>query len=454
MLKEKLQSKPIDAKMALLDDEFIAQEFEYLHNLIVKRLDIFLNGLEEEFCISLSDVNISTNRFTAFIKEYDLNADERLIILLALAAEISPELLDPFLSKNKLYDMGYTEFGGVDTRHKGFQPSVQTALFILCGTDTACILKKMSLFKTESTLIRENILNLGVKPESSLLQEKLSLSRDRLHKLLYDEGSHYNYSQEFPAKKLDSNFEWSDLVFSEYTSNHLQELDMWLCHEDELLETWGMKKSLKRGYKALFYGPAGTGKTLTATLLAKKMDKEVYRIDLSSLVSKYIGETEKNLEKVFLQAEKKGWILFFDEADSLFGKRTEVSSSNDRYANQGTSYLLQRIEECDNMIILASNFKDNFDQAFLRRFQSIIYFPLPQTKERESLWKKGFSSKADLSSVDIHAISKEYELSGATIMNVVRYASLMAIHRKSFEIKEEDIIQGIRRENYKEGKLV
>ena len=146
--------------------------------------------------------------------------------------------------------------------------------------------------------------------------------------------------------------------------------------------------------------------------------------------------------------------MFFDEADSLFSKRTGVSSSNDKYANQETAYLLQRIEECRNIIILASNLKENFDEAFLRRFQSIIYFPLPDEKERLKLWRKGFSDKADLIQVDLESISAKYELSGANIMNVVRLASLMAINRNSTVIETDDIITGIRREKYKEGKII
>lgn len=163
---------------------------------------------------------------------------------------------------------------------------------------------------------------------------------------------------------------------------------------------------------------------------------------------------KKNLEKVFQQAQDEDWILFFDEADSIFGKRTSISSSNDKHANQETSYLLQRIDDCKNMVILASNLKDNFDEAFLRRFQSIIYFPLPNKDERLTLWQKGFSQKANTDKVDLEEIALDYEVSGATIMNVIRYASLMAIKNKTKIIKHDDVINGIRREKYKEGKLV
>src|SRR5699024_10733916 len=153
-----------------------------------------------------------------------------------------------------------------------------------------------------------------------------------------------------------------------------------------------------------------------------------YRIDLSLTVSKYIGETEKNLARIFDWASDKQWILFFDEADALFGKRTEISSAHDRYANQEVSYLLQRMEDYPGMVILATNLKSNIDEAFTRRFQSVIYFPVPGKEERFELWKNAFPKQITLhDSVDLEQLADQYELTGASIMNVVRYCSLMAL---------------------------
>jgi SpoVK/Ycf46/Vps4 family AAA+-type ATPase len=157
-----------------------------------------------------------------------------------------------------------------------------------------------------------------------------------------------------------------------------------------------MGKQIAPVYRALFYGPSGTGKTLTATLLGKEFSREVYRVDLSQVISKYIGETEKNLEKIFVQAENKNWILLFDEADALFGKRTQTKSSNDKYANQEVSYLLQRVENFNGLIVLASNFKNNIDDAFLRRFNSIINFTKPNVEERLELWTKALPKNATI----------------------------------------------------------
>ena len=434
----------------------IKDEINSLETIIHSRIKSHFAMDEVKVDFALSDVSKKDDSYSLFVKEHDLSIEERVVLLLALSLEVAPHILDPFLSKNTLYDTPFTEFGGyTSTSSRGFTPSIQTAIFLLCGVDSDLVLKSLELFSNKAKLFKENVLaNNNISDMEPLINSRLLLSKSTIHYFLNSVDEKYDYTKEFPASLLESDYEWSDLVFSEYTKEHLEELEIWLSHSNKLLNDWGMKKSLKEGYKALFYGPPGTGKSLTAALLGKRINKSVYRIDLSQIVSKYIGETEKNLEKVFLQAEEKDWILFFDEADSIFGKRTQVSNSNDRHANQGTSYLLQRIDDSKNMIILASNFKDNFDEAYLRRFQSIIYFPLPEKEERLTLWQKGFSKKASLANVDLREIANEYELSGSTIMNVVRYASLMAIKRDSIEIKKEDIIKAIRREKLKEGKII
>ncbi len=192
---------------------------------------------------------------------------------------------------------------------------------------------------------------------------------------------------------------------------------------------------------------------MTACLLGKSTDHDVYKVDLSLIVSKYIGETEKNLAKVFDQAQSKGWILFFDEADALFGKRIDTQDAHDRYANQEVSFLLQRIETFDGVAILASNRRDDLDVAFARRFESMIYFPIPRAEERLRLWQQGFSPQTTLEEgLDLNQTAEEYILSGGAIMNVIRYASLQALKAGRSIIAKDDILQGVRREYDKEGK--
>jgi SpoVK/Ycf46/Vps4 family AAA+-type ATPase len=221
------------------------------------------------------------------------------------------------------------------------------------------------------------------------------------------------------------------------------------------MEEWGLKKRLRAGYRSLFYGPPGTGKSLTACMLGKHTGRDVYRIDLSLVTSKYIGETEKNLARIFDQAKNKNWILFFDEADALFGKRTEISDAHDRYANQEVSYLLQRIEDHDGVVILASNMTENLDDAFTRRFESIIHFPMPRPEQRLQIWRNGFSAKSTLShEVDLENLAGSCEISGGAIMNVIRYSSMKALSRGSEEIFLADLQEGIRKELLKEGRTI
>jgi SpoVK/Ycf46/Vps4 family AAA+-type ATPase len=216
-----------------------------------------------------------------------------------------------------------------------------------------------------------------------------------------------------------------------------------------------MHKKLKSGHRALFYGPPGTGKTLTASLLGKYTGKDVFRIDLSRVVSKYIGETEKNLSKLFDKAEHKNWILFFDEADALFGKRTDIRDAHDKYANQEVAYLLQRIEGYNGLVILATNQRGNIDDAFARRFQSIIHFPMPRPEERYQIWCKAFPPQIEIAGdIDWRQVAARFELTGAGIINVTHYCAVEALADQSLGIDFKRLEAAILREFIKEGKVV
>jgi len=270
-------------------------------------------------------------------------------------------------------------------------------------------------------------------------------------------GGHFkpHFSAHFPAKRLTTGLEWSDLVVSTEVMHGLEEIKSWLQHGNTMLHDWGFGNKIKPGCKVLFSGAPGTGKTLTAALLGKWANMDVYRIDLSMVVSKYIGETEKNLAGVFNMAENKNWILFFDEADALFGKRTDTNNAHDRYANQEVSYLLQRIEDFAGLVILATNRKSDVDEAFARRFQVMIDFQKPDEHQRLQLWKNAFTAPCRLApDVSLPKLAAEHAITGAAIMNVLRYCSLRALSRGNTEITLPDIRQGIRKEMHKEGKIV
>ncbi|WGH75713.1 ATP-binding protein [Tenacibaculum tangerinum] len=395
--------------------------------------------------------------YQQWIQKNSITQYQRLALALAMTPQLKPEVLDVFFGKNQLYDRGFTEFGGIlDANHSGFLPTGQTLLFLITATEPELRYEVTALFDTTSIFSVEQILLLeNIPSHIPKLNGILTLNKRWLAYFETGEMQDIEQSAEFPAKRITTHLEWEDVVLNDIVMDQVLELKTWLLHGDELMNDWGLYKKVKRGYRTLFYGPPGTGKTLTVTLLGKVTDREVYRVDLSMIVSKYIGETEKNLSKIFDIAEHKNWILFFDEADALFGKRTEANSSNDRHANQQTSYLLQRIEDFPGVVILASNLKTNMDAAFTRRFQSMIHFTMPAVNERYQLWKNAFTGTCTLhSDINLWKIAEEYELAGGAIINVLRFCALSAIQRNDTVVLAHELIEGIRKEFKKENKTV
>lgn len=403
------------------------------------------------------DLSGSTSWYAGFVRHYDLAIAERIVLLLALIPHIQPQLLDSLWSTNEATGRGFTEFGGLlGATHGGFIPTGETAAFILAGNDLAARFELMRLFEGDHFFARHGILQLSpVAANEPLLSGALTISREYISWLTTATERKPNYNSEFPARLIETKLAWEHLVLPAFTIDQLEEVKQWLLYGELLLRDWEMDCKLQPGFTTLFYGPPGTGKTLSACLLGKHSGCDVYKIDLSMIVSKYIGETEKNLAKIFDMAEHKRWILFFDEADALFGKRTRVDDAHDRYANQEISFLLQRIEEFNGVVILASNLKANIDEAFMRRLHSVIHFPMPKPAERMQIWQNAFSPKARLEErINLKRIAEKYELAGGTIMNTVRYASLKTLSRENDLILLDDLEEGIRRELQKEGRTV
>lgn len=349
----------------------------------------------------------------------------------------------------------FPELGGIrGKQHRGILLTGEMALFLLSREDLQL---RQELYETyfsrEHWLFRENILYLEPPlPGEPRLSGKLVMAKEYVELFLTGKLGKPGFGIDFPAQSISTKQEWDDLVLHPQTRKQVQDLEAWLEYGNSLLTNWDLGRRVKPGYRVLFYGPPGTGKTLTATLLGKYTKRDIYRVDLSMVVSKYIGETEKNLAKLFDKAEHKGWILFFDEADSLFGKRTGARDAHDRYANQEVSYLLQRVEDYDGLVILASNFKENIDDAFSRRFQAIIHFPMPRPGERLHLWQKAIPESVKLgTNIDLKSIADRYELSGADIVNVVHYCCLLAMSNNQTVITKERLLAGIDRELKKLG---
>ena len=250
------------------------------------------------------------------------------------------------------------------------------------------------------------------------------------------------------AQRITTALEWSDLVLDAQTIGQVQEIRSWIVHSAQLLGEWGLGRRLKPGFRSLFHGAPGTGKRLAACLLGKVTGCPVYRIDIWRILCLTPGESVTAIDTLFDTARHENWILFFGEADAVFGKRTEARDSRDRYADQQTAYLLQRLEDHAGVVILTTNKRDAIDEDFARRLQSAILFPLPDAGARLELWRNNFANPAFrlAADVDLHRIAQEHELPGGCIVNVLRFAALAAAERKPATVELRDILDAIRRE--------
>lgn len=434
-------------------------EFVWLSEVINTRIKMYFNqeteyeSLEQ---VPAPDVTETESFYSSLVSHYQMSFAERLVLLLALAPHLKPQILDSFFLKNGLYERGYTEFGGtLGQQHGGFIPTGETAIFLLAGDSLAQRMMLADLFEETHYFHKHNILRLEQPVNREpFLSGVISISQEYLSYFTDAKGVYRpRYSAQFPAKRIITNLEWDDLVLDHQALEDVHEILVWLEHHNTIMREWRLERLVKPGYRALFYGPPGTGKTMTAALLGKLTGQEVYRIDLSQVVSKYIGETEKNLAGIFDQAENGHWILFFDEADALFGKRTTTKDAKDRYANQEVAYLLQRIEDFPGVAILATNLKSNMDEAFTRRFQSMVYFQMPDAEQRRRLWQNTFSGPLPLSpDIEWDKIAEQFELAGGSIANVLQSCALIAVQRNPPLIDQQDILRSIRKELRKEGK--
>ena len=256
------------------------------------------------------------------------------------------------------------------------------------------------------------------------------------------------------ARKIEPKHTWDEIVLPQDSFAQLRELCEQARWRHRVYGEWGFdrKLSLGKGLNALFSGPPGTGKTMAAEVIAGELQLDLYRIDLSQVVSKYIGETEKNLHQIFLEAEAAQAILFFDEADALFGKRSEVKDAHDRYANIEVGYLLQKMEEYEGVAILATNLSRHIDDAFLRRMHFIIEFPFPDLQYRRQIWQGVFPRETPLADeVDFDVLAREIKLAGGNIKNIALAAAFYTAGNGQI-VQMPHLWQAARREHQKLGR--
>ncbi len=312
-----------------------------------------------------------------------------------------------------------------------------------------------SLLDTLSDRFQFNIAQIRNTVQTAQIRKAIA-GRDQLedHDIFYGSSRQSFHDLDRFGVRIVNRHEFSDIVLP---SNQIEQLKAVIAayrQKRKVYEEWGFQSKVLygKGLSLMFAGPSGTGKTMAATIMATELGLDMYKIDLSTVVSKYIGETEKNLSKIFKEAQTADSILFFDEADAIFGKRTEVKDAHDRYANIETGYLLQKMEEYDGVTILATNFRQNIDEAFKRRIKFIVEFPHPDVKQRKEIWQKCYPAQAPIDkAIDFQFLAEKVTMTGGHIKNMVVYSAICAAQDDE-PIQMKHILQAVRKEYQKEAK--
>jgi len=441
-----------------LDNEFkwfselVSQRIKELNSSdLLNKRTVEIEDLKE---LKINDLEEGKDIYNDLGCESQWDIVDRILILLALSPYLYPQILKK-LNKNLSLIEKQTGFLFRKKDNSTLILTYKVALFLLTGKNKR-ELDYLYIVQDDYKLFRGRVLEkneqlLDLKNAESKLDLPLLLNEEFLEQITTGKPYQPDFSSRFPARKLTTHYTWGDLELEERVFNQVKDMALWMKNLSNITSNKKLGKEIK-GYKSILYGPPGTGKSMTVRIIGKELGKTVYRIDLSMVVSKYIGETEKNLSHVFDLAEKRDWILFFDEGDALFGKRSQTKSAQDRYANQEVSYLLQRMEEHPGIIILATNKIKNIDEAFLRRFQTQIYFPKADFEQRLNLWKKAYSDEYQLEDpVILTDIAKKYEVSGAQILNIKHYSIVKTIENGSERVKTKNVMKGLRKELEKNG---
>ncbi len=442
-----------------LNEKTLESELEWFSAVLNARLKIYLKhdtDIQSIYEIHPPDLSSSDCNYAELVKLHGFDFEERIVLILALVPHLRPELLDILWLKNETTGRRFSEFGGIKkANHRGFLPTGETAAFILAENGLKSRFKVMEYFKPLHAFHKNHILYLDdSRPNEPLLSGALCCNHNWVDLLMGYSAPKPDYSLLFPGRLITSPLNWDNLVLESHLMSEIEDIRTWVEKEDYILNGMGLKDKVKPGFRALFYGPEGTGKTTTACLIGKSAGLDVYRLDLSEIVLNFGEESEKILARFFDMAQNKNWILFLDEADALFGKKANSTSANDRYSNQTSAYLLQQIEDYRGLIILATNLASNIDEAFARRFQSRIHFTIPNAENRLQIWQNVFSGGLNVDeSVDLHAVAQKYALSGGNIVNVLKYTAIKTLQQGNKKVLLTDIENGIRKELEKSGKI-
>lgn len=432
------------------NDVALKRAAKWVDSVIERRLLELKKHLVVEGLYEIGDMPVwpEGSTFDTLRRQCKLSEYEMFVLALVYVGQFHPHKISVLWKDLIFYfrlDMAYSKFT------KQFSVTLKTALYLLAGeNEVEQGFYYMNILN--SRLFTDQILLSHEDKEVSIEQQGLRVNDEFYRQLMTGDQPKLEARTEFPAELLETHLSFDDLVLKDSVKEQLDNLMAYIKNQDKLYAQGEFSEKIKSGYVTMLYGPPGTGKTMTVAVMAKELGIDVYCIDLSRVVSKYIGETEKNLEKVFQRLESKRCILLFDEADALFGKRSEVKAANDRYANQEVAYLLQRIEKYPGLVILTSNYNQNLDKAFKRRILTSIYMPAPSADERRLLWKKKIPDNYILQPASlIEDLAKDHLLTGANIANVVKLACIKAHQEQNGNVLNKKIFEPIiKEEQYKE----
>lgn len=393
------------------------------------------NGIPAFQWVILPDV-LNGDEYYNFLAGNKLQDNEaRLLLAMALSRYVFDGMWKPLFLEGNPFSL-FVE-------HDVALPTFNTFLMLSAGMRLDERHRLLQKLGSEHLLTQMHVVeNEYRENDSDPLNSRLRVGAGYRDLLLHNKHTRPAFSPDFPASELNSSLNWDDLILEPSTLSRLEEINTWYHHHRVLEQNPELFRHFRPGYRSLFSGPSGTGKTLAATLLGKRFGLPVYRIDLSMLISKYVGETSKNLGRIFDLAENKGWILFFDEGDALFGKRTDNSQTenkNNTYANQEIAFLLQRIERFNGLVIVATNLPKNLDPAFSRRFETVVTFKTPSADFMTEVWLRFWPSHIEKPAGTMLAtLLREYTLPVASVFNVLQRITLNTIgqEKKSFSVQE------------------
>ncbi len=427
---EKVKQQIDISKKNPTQHDSLNKDIEWLDALITIRCkELFLAGkaTDESFgkIPELPKID-SHSPYGMTIKTHQLQEMDRVLLILGIASAYYPSLFRSFVQIEESSNALVIEVGGeYDKFNRTFKPTFQTALFLLAGKNLSLWAHYNAQLLEGSVLLQNDIIY--NRSDSEFIHGKIELDKAYLRYFLSGKKPRLDHGTYFPGSLYQSELTLDDIVLEPLVRTQIQPIGNYIKALESGFFSSDQHK-FKPGFIALFYGAPGTGKTMLAGILANTFGIDMYHVDLSQVVSKYIGETEKNLEVLFNRLQGKNCMLFFDEADSLFGKRSDVKDAHDRYANQEVSYLLQRIEKFDGLTILASNFENNMDDAFKRRIDLSINVIRPTEVAREALWKQYLPKNARFEDDELlEYLINEYSYTGSNIRNIMKNVAI-ALH--------------------------